>query len=63
MRFAALGLALAFLGVAGCTASPVTVKGDTLCSVARPLSWSRRDTSTTVDGIRRHNARYRRVCG
>jgi len=60
MRFAALGLAVAVLG--GCVTSPVQVKGDSTCRIMRPLSWSKLDTSPTVDGIRRHNARYRSIC-
>ena len=60
MKFAALGLALAVLG--GCATAPVTVTGDTTCRIMRPLSWSKHDTPKTVDGIRKANARYRRVC-
>jgi starvation-inducible outer membrane lipoprotein len=63
MRFAALGLAVAVLGVSGCATVPVQVKGDTFCSIARRITWSKNDTSPTIDQVRRHNARYRRICG
>lgn len=61
MRFAALGLAVAVLG--GCATVPVKVTADNTCRIMRPLSWSKHDTPKTVDGIRKSNARFRRVCG
>jgi hypothetical protein len=60
MRFAALGLVAAVLG--GCATAPVQVTADNTCRVMRTLTWSKLDTPKTVDGIRRHNARYRSVC-
>jgi hypothetical protein len=60
MRFAALGLAVAVLG--GCATGPVKVTADNTCRIMRPLSWSKLDTPKSIDGIRRHNARYRSVC-
>lgn len=61
MRFAALGLAVAVLS--GCATPPVAVKGDTYCTIAKRIAWSKSDTPKTVDQVRRHNAKHRRVCG
>lgn len=61
MRFAALGLALAFLG--GCATTPVKVEGDSYCRIAKRITWSKNDTSPTISQIRRHNAARRSVCG
>jgi hypothetical protein len=47
----------------GCVTSPVVVDGDNYCRLAKRISYSKADTTLTVDQIRRHNAKYRRVCG
>lgn len=60
MRFAILGLAVGLLG--GCATAPIKVTNDVTCRVMRPITWSRADTSPTVDQIRKSNARYRSVC-
>jgi hypothetical protein len=52
---------IALLG--GCGSSPVRVTNDTLCKIDRPVTWSKADTKATIDGNRRHNARYHRSCG
>jgi len=41
----------------------VTVRSDVSCRVYKRLTWSIDDTTTTINGIRRHNARYVRICG
>jgi len=60
-----LAIALAALLLAGCeTPGPrVSVTGDSYCKVYRPLSWEPADTPPTIDGIRRENAKYSRLCG
>ncbi len=40
----------------------VSVKGDVSCKAFKYLSWSKKDTPKTIDGVRRHNAAYYRIC-
>ncbi len=57
---------LALLSLAGCasqTGTAVTVRGDTFCAIARPITWATADTPATIDQVRRHNAQHGRVCG
>jgi hypothetical protein len=56
----------AFLLIAafgGCGTAPVVVRGDSYCRLAKPISWSVRDTADTSTQVRKHNAVRRRVCG
>lgn len=32
------------------------------CRALKPVSWSKRDTLKTIDGVRENNARYAKVC-
>ena len=54
------------VAITGCASvepvQPVTVKGDSFCSIGRKITWSKRDTPPTIDQVRRHNAKYDRVC-
>lgn len=61
MKLAVLGLAVAVLG--GCATAPVRVQGDNYCRLAKRITWSKADTTPTIQQVRVHNARYRRVCG
>lgn len=40
----------------------VSVKGDVSCKAFRSITWSKKDTPKTIDGVRRHNAAYHRIC-
>ena len=41
----------------------VTVRSDVSCRAYKRLTWSPDDTTLTITGILRHNARYIRLCG
>ena len=41
----------------------VTVRSDVSCRAFSRLTWSIDDTTNSINGIRRHNARYVRICG
>lgn len=49
--------------LSGCATAPVVVRGDNYCRIAEPISWSTGDTKPTIEEVRQHNAKYRRVCG
>lgn len=59
-----LALILSCFALAGCVQEPVnvSVKGDVSCKAFRYVTWSKQDTSKTIDGVRRHNAAYHRIC-
>lgn len=40
----------------------VAIKGDVSCKAFHYLTWSTQDTPITIDGVRRHNAAYSRIC-
>lgn len=40
----------------------VTVRSDVGCKAFKRLTWSPDDTTLTIDGIRRHNGRFNRLC-
>lgn len=40
-----------------------TVGADTFCRVAKPITWSSRDTDETIREVKEHNAVYVRLCG
>lgn len=53
-------------GCASLTGSDVTkppVAGaSTFCSIAKPITWSSRDTDETIRGVKEHNAVGTRLC-
>jgi len=59
-------LIISTLALAGCVQEPpvqkVTVKGDTYCKIAKPITYSKRDSKDTISQIRKHNRSYDRVC-
>lgn len=42
---------------------PVTITASDFCKIASKLSWDLADTRETINGIRRHNAKYDSRCG
>ncbi len=36
---------------------------DTFCRVAKPITWSSRDTDETIREVKAHNAVFARLCG
>ena len=35
---------------------------DTFCRVARPISWSTKDTDATIREVKEHTAAWKRLC-
>lgn len=56
----------AMLAGAGCAQEPpiqtVTVTPSDFCQISGKLTWDLADTRPTIDGIRRHNAKYDSRC-
>lgn len=54
-------------GCASLTGSGVTeppvVGANTFCAIAKPITWSARDTDETIRGVKEHNAVGIRLCG
>lgn len=48
--------------LAGCATSPLP-GAIIYCKVERPITWSKRDTDSTIAGVKAHNAVYKSVCG
>lgn len=62
----ALMLAFGMLAITGCkTTDTVAIEpgADTFCRIARPITWSTRDTPETAREVKEHNAAYKRLCG
>lgn len=60
-----VALILAALALSACASDPpvnVAIKGDVSCKAFHYLTWSTADTPVTIDGVRRHNAAYSRIC-
>ncbi|MCA3700803.1 MAG: hypothetical protein IOB84_13605 [Brevundimonas sp.] len=48
----------------GETEVPVARPGaEAFCDLARPITWSTRDTDETIRGVKEHNAVGARLCG
>jgi len=48
----------------GGTDAPEPVAGaETFCAIARPITWSTRDTDQTILEVKSHNAAGRELCG
>lgn len=62
MRFLLL-LPMLILPSCAPTTPPVELAQDNSCKVFGYLSWDLKDTTATVDQIRRHNARFASLCG
>lgn len=65
MRAVAFSLALLLSGCAQdppVPVQPVSIVAHDYCQIAEKLTWEPRDTRPTIDGIRRHNARYDSRC-
>jgi hypothetical protein len=39
------------------------VNADSFCLIAQPISWSTKDTDSTIEGVKEHNAVGKRLCG
>lgn len=46
----------------GATSTPPPA-AETYCQVARPISWSTKDTDETIRQVKAHNAVYTKLCG
>lgn len=52
------------LTASGETEAPPPARGaDTFCAIAKPITWSSRDTDLTITGVKSHNAVGIRLCG
>lgn len=46
---------------ASCVIEPVA-GADSFCRIAKPITWSARDTDETIRGVKEHNAVFVRLC-
>lgn len=46
----------------GATSTPPPA-AETYCQIAKPITWSSRDTDDTIRQVKEHNAVYLRLCG
>lgn len=56
------------LALAGCSGKdvpiqPITIVGSDYCEIAEKIQWDLQDTKKTIDGVRRHNAKWDAKCG
>lgn len=62
-------LLFAMLTLSGCARltgsgviEPPVAGAHTFCSIAKPITWSSRDTDETIRGVKEHNAVGTRLC-
>lgn len=46
----------------GSAVTEPTVGADTFCRVAKPITWSARDTDETIREVKSHNEVWKRLC-
>lgn len=65
MRIAMIIVALALAGCSGkeVPIQPITIVGSDYCEIAEKIQWDLQDTKKTIDGVRRHNAKWDAKCG
>lgn len=60
---AVLSMLLTALTLTGCATTTGSAVTEVACTGLEPLTWSRRDTDETIRGVKRHNAKWRAICG
>lgn len=53
------GFAFLFVSM---TCHPAGAPPDTYCQIAKPIYWSKHDTSETAQQVRRENRKWKRLC-
>lgn len=51
------------LSLASCQTTTITAATKSVCAIFPPITYSSKDTTETVDQVRRHNAGYDSFCG
>lgn len=60
---AVISMLLIALTLSGCATTTGGGGTEVACTALESLSWSRADTDQTIRGVKRHNAKWRAICG